>query len=83
MTIGRENAPPEQPDFACLIECRRSVAARLGVEPQSLELSMGMSADFEAAIALQRRIGNFHHQAQICRTGVAIAVITGIAPNNR
>lgn len=38
-------------DFEKLVEVRNSVVKELGVEEDSLELSMGMSADFEAAIA--------------------------------
>ena len=48
MTIG---APGESSCFDALCECREAVARSLGVEPRSLELSMGMSGDFEAAIA--------------------------------
>ncbi|OAQ98603.1 hypothetical protein LLEC1_03931 [Akanthomyces lecanii] len=38
-------------DFVALKEQRDLVAEALGVEPASLELSMGMSEDFEGAIA--------------------------------
>jgi uncharacterized pyridoxal phosphate-containing UPF0001 family protein len=37
-------------DFETLAKCRDSVAEALDVEPKSLELSMGMSGDFEEAI---------------------------------
>ena len=37
--------------FDTLAACREAVAADLGVPSSSLELSMGMSADYEAAIA--------------------------------
>jgi pyridoxal phosphate enzyme (YggS family) len=46
MTIG---APGDASCFDALRECRETVAARLGVPPDALELSMGMSGDFEAA----------------------------------
>ena len=46
MTIG---APGDASCFDALRTCRDAVAARLGVPPESLELSMGMSGDFEAA----------------------------------
>lgn len=39
-------------NFTCLSDCRKSVAAALGVPESTLELSMGMSADFENAIAM-------------------------------
>ena len=48
MTIGATG------DYSCfdtLVQCRDEVAAVLGREPHDLELSMGMSGDFEAAIA--------------------------------
>ncbi|WPG98902.1 Hypothetical protein R9X50_00170200 [Acrodontium crateriforme] len=58
MTIGAiarskqaTTADDENEDFVCLRDTRDRVAAELGVEPAQLELSMGMSSDFEAAIA--------------------------------
>lgn len=47
MTIG---ALGDMECFDRLSACRDAVAAGLGVEPQTLELSMGMSGDFEEAI---------------------------------
>ncbi|KAF2167294.1 hypothetical protein M409DRAFT_66294 [Zasmidium cellare ATCC 36951] len=58
MTIGaiarsRESSSPDalNEDFVTLRETRDRVAGELGVEREELELSMGMSSDFEAAIA--------------------------------
>lgn len=57
MTIGaiarsKETTPEnENEDFVCLRETRDSVVKELGWEEGKLELSMGMSADFEGAIA--------------------------------
>jgi pyridoxal phosphate enzyme (YggS family) len=48
MTIG---AAGDASCFETLRACRAEVAAALGVPPASLELSMGMSGDFEQAIA--------------------------------
>jgi pyridoxal phosphate enzyme (YggS family) len=48
MTIG---APGDAGCFDTLARCRAEVAAAFGVAPESLALSMGMSGDFEAAIA--------------------------------
>ena len=48
MTIG---ASGNLGCFDALRECRCLVAAELGVDDESLELSMGMSGDFEAATA--------------------------------
>ncbi len=48
MTIG---APGDLCCFDKLVECRVNVASVLSVPIDSLELSMGMSGDFEAAIS--------------------------------
>lgn len=47
MTIG---APEDMSCFDKLVACRDAIAAGVGIEPQELELSMGMSSDFEEAI---------------------------------
>jgi len=47
MTIGQAG---EASCFGTLRDCRDAVAASLDVAPESLELSMGMSGDFEEAI---------------------------------
>lgn len=43
--------PDERSCFAALQACRQAVAARLAVDEHDLELSMGMTADMEEAIA--------------------------------
>ena len=48
MTIGEPGNPA---CFAALRECRAAVAAELGLPADGITLSMGMSGDFEAAIA--------------------------------
>lgn len=48
MTIG---APGDHSCFDALGKCRDEVAAVLDKDPKDLELSMGMSGDFEVAIA--------------------------------
>lgn len=48
MTIGE---PGDYSCFDALVQCRDEVAIVLGREPHDLELSMGMSGDFEVAIA--------------------------------
>lgn len=56
MTIGAiarskaTTAETENEDFDTLRKCRDEVAEELGVDKETLELSMGMSSDFEAAI---------------------------------
>ncbi|KAL7276665.1 hypothetical protein RUND412_000325 [Rhizina undulata] len=56
MTIGaiarsRESSIPNE-DFLLLKQTRGEVAEGLGIEKEQLELSMGMSEDFEAAIGI-------------------------------
>ena len=58
MTIGAiarsqeaTNAASMNEDFVTLRETRDRVAGELGIAAQELELSMGMSSDFEAAIS--------------------------------
>jgi len=58
MTIG---APGDYGCFDALVQCRRDAAEALGVEESDLELSMGMSGDFEEAIkrgATSVRVGS-------------------------
>ncbi|KAK7485863.1 hypothetical protein BaRGS_00022858 [Batillaria attramentaria] len=53
MTIGSYESSTTatvNPDFQCLVQCRKEVAEALGVAELDLELSMGMSHDFEHAI---------------------------------
>lgn len=53
MTIGaiaRSQAGGENEDFIALVKERDSIAKALAIEASELELSMGMSADFEEAI---------------------------------
>lgn len=58
MTIGaiarsKATTPEnENEDFVCLRDVRDKIAESLGWEKEKLELSMGMSADFEGAIAM-------------------------------
>lgn len=42
----------ENPDFLKLLQCRKEVAEKLNLEESELELSMGMSNDFEEAIRM-------------------------------
>ena len=57
MTIGaiarsQQTTPEtENEDFICLRETRDKVAEGLGIAKEELDLSMGMSSDFEGAIA--------------------------------
>ena len=37
--------------FQCLVECRKNVCEKLGLSLEDVELSMGMSNDFEKAVS--------------------------------
>ncbi|XP_025208992.1 pyridoxal phosphate homeostasis protein isoform X1 [Melanaphis sacchari] len=55
MTIGQYGYDCSQgpnPDFLTLIDCKRNVCDKLQLNPSKMELSMGMSDDFEHAIEL-------------------------------
>lgn len=55
MTIGALNhslADGENPDFLKLIKCREDVCAKCNLKIEDVELSMGMSNDYEHAIEL-------------------------------
>jgi uncharacterized pyridoxal phosphate-containing UPF0001 family protein len=51
MTIGSFSEEPTRECFDILSECRSKVAAALGVDAAELELSMGMSHDYELAVS--------------------------------
>merc|ERR1712212_152131 len=68
MTIGdlgnseAASTTGDNPDFRTLLETRGAVAAALGKEETDLELSMGMSKDYEEAIRMGStnvRVGSF------------------------
>jgi len=52
MTIGQPDYSSRPENFTALAACRAAVAADLGVPPADLELSMGMSGDFEQAVEM-------------------------------
>lgn len=61
MTIGAASAPSPAADFDRLCECRVLAAQALHAAPDTLDLSMGMSSDYEQAIrhgATSVRIGS-------------------------
>jgi pyridoxal phosphate enzyme (YggS family) len=51
MTIGKLTDEPNDECFDVLVQCREQVAKALGRDAEELELSMGMSGDFELAIS--------------------------------
>eukprot|EP00271_Cylindrocystis_brebissonii_P000152 TRINITY_DN10196_c0_g2_i1.p1 TRINITY_DN10196_c0_g2~~TRINITY_DN10196_c0_g2_i1.p1 ORF type:complete len:261 (+),score=52.35 TRINITY_DN10196_c0_g2_i1:922-1704(+) len=52
MTIGMADYTSTAANFSTLAKCREEVCAALGLEAESLALSMGMSGDFEQAIEM-------------------------------
>lgn len=52
MTIGMADYTSTPQNFKTLTQCREAVCEELGLSIQDVELSMGMSGDFEQAIAL-------------------------------
>ena len=52
MTIGMPDYTSRPENFEALRKCREEVCAALDVDPEEVELSMGMSGDFEAAIEM-------------------------------
>ena len=52
MTIGQPDYSSRPENFSCLARARLEVAKALGCDPSDLELSMGMSGDYEAAIGM-------------------------------
>ena len=51
-SLATEHKEGANPDFLTLIDCRKKVAEKFGLDEASLELSMGMSNDFEEAIRM-------------------------------
>lgn len=54
MTIGKpghDYSSGTNPDFDLLLECRDRVCRELSLEASDVDLSMGMSADFEEAVS--------------------------------
>ena len=52
MTIGMPDYTSRPENFQSLAACRDEVCAALGLETKDVELSMGMSGDFESAIEM-------------------------------
>lgn len=55
MTIGAygfDTSTGPNPDFLKLVDCKQRVCEALSQDPNDLELSMGMSTDFEHAVSL-------------------------------
>ena len=53
MTIGMPDYTSRPEDFATLLRCREEASSALGLNPEDLEVSMGMSNDFEQAVSVR------------------------------
>ena len=51
MTIGMPDYTSRPEDFITLLQCREEACKALGLNPDDLEASMGMSNDFEQAVS--------------------------------
>ncbi|KAI7835585.1 hypothetical protein COHA_010507 [Chlorella ohadii] len=52
MTIGMPDYSSRPENFQCLSDCRKAVCEALGLAEADVELSMGMSGDFEQAVEM-------------------------------
>lgn len=55
MTIGKfghDYSIGPNPDFLCLLDCHKNVYNAFNLSPDKVEISMGMSDDFEQAVSL-------------------------------
>eukprot|EP00891_Asterochloris_glomerata_P003760 jgi/Astpho2/3760/fgenesh1_pm.00060_%23_21_t len=50
MTIGMADYHSRPENFKCMTDCRQKVCEELGLQEDAVELSMGMSNDFEEAV---------------------------------
>lgn len=59
MTIGMSGydvTKEHNPDFLCLKKCRENVSKELHIDLTTIELSMGMSNDYEHAVIVIKTI---------------------------
>lgn len=56
MTIGSlehsSDTGTENPDFKCLLDCKKEICDQFQINPDEFEVSMGMSSDFEQAVSI-------------------------------
>lgn len=56
MTIGKfgyDYSLGPNPDFICLLDCHKNVCETLNLSPENVQISMGMSDDFEQAVRIK------------------------------
>lgn len=54
MTIGMfgyDYSLGPNPDFVCLLDCHKNVCNTFNLSPENVQISMGMSDDFEQAVS--------------------------------
>ncbi|XP_031633104.1 pyridoxal phosphate homeostasis protein [Contarinia nasturtii] len=55
MTIGKfghDYSTGPNPDFVCLLECHKNICDTFNLSPENVQISMGMSDDFEQAVEM-------------------------------
>lgn len=55
MTIGRfghDYTQGPNPDFLTLLDCHNNVCNAFNLKPENVQISMGMSDDFEQAVSI-------------------------------
>lgn len=68
MTIGKfghDYSQGPNPDFICLLDCHDRICKTFDLQPENVNISMGMSDDFEHAVSNQFDCDLFHHFEQI------------------
>lgn len=64
MTIGKfghDYSLGANPDFECLLKCHNNVCSSFNIKADEVEISMGMSDDFEHAVShINRKMNNNH-----------------------
>ena len=73
MTIGKLDGDAKE-DFLKLSHCRDLVAQELGISPKQLELSMGMSSDYQQAVSGTHEYHRIYYFQckQICNMHICI-----------
>ena len=64
MTIGMPDYTSRPENFLCLLRCRDAVCKELDLSTNDLDVSMGMSGDFEQAVCL--------HYSEVAEQGTEI-----------
>lgn len=53
--FGHDYSTGPNPDFLCLLDCHKNVCNEFNLKPENVQISMGMSDDFEYAVSLLKQ----------------------------